>query len=120
MKRKPIRRFPTGNAPPQKSISTGKGYSGLEDELYYVGKEHIASRYRPIGLQPIGRFLSFCADSTASQKYFSEKWRLAGSASHAIRLMSGKGVPHRKIPPQKGGEQDGSSPPQVWQRMGAV
>lgn len=104
MKHKPIRRFPTGNAPPQKSTLTVKGCFGLEDELYYVGKEHIAFRYRPIGLQPIGRFLSFCADSVASQKYFSEKRRLAGSASHAIRLMSGKGVPHRKIPPQKGGE----------------
>ncbi len=120
MKRKPIRRFPTGNAPPPKSTLTVKGCSGLEGELYYVGKEHIVSRYRPIGLQPIGRFLSFCVDSAASQKYFSEKWRLAGSESNAIRLMSGKGVPHRKIPPQKGGEQDGSSPPQVWQRMGAV
>lgn len=120
MKRKPIRRFPTGNAPPQKSISTGKGYSGLEDELYCVGKEHIDSRYRPIGCNPIGRFLSFPAAHSGTKKYFSEKWRLAGSASNAIRLMSGKGVPHRKIPPQKGGEQDGSSPPQVWQRMGAV
>ncbi|MCI9543556.1 MAG: hypothetical protein HFE93_05080 [Acutalibacter muris] len=55
MKRKPIRRFPTGNAPPQKSTLTVKGCFGLGDELYYVGKEHIASRYRPIGLQPIGR-----------------------------------------------------------------
>ena len=115
MKYKPIRCFLTGNALPQKSELTVKGCFGLEDELYYVGKEHIASRYRPIGLQPIGRFLSFCAASAASQKYFSEKWCLAGSASNAIRLMSGKGVPHRKIPPQKGGEQDGSSPPQVWQ-----
>ena len=104
MKPKLIRRFPTRNAPPQKSTSTGKGYSGLQDELYYVEKEHIASLYRPIGLQPIGRFLSFCADSAASKKYFSKKRRLAGSAYNAIRLMSGKGVHHRKIPPQKGGE----------------
>ena len=74
MKRKPIRRFPTGNAPPQKSIPTGKGYSGLEDELYYVGKEHVASIYRTIGLQPIGRFLSFCVDSAANQKYLSDKF----------------------------------------------
>ena len=73
MKPKLIRRFPTRNAPPQKSTSTGKGYSGLQDELYYVEKEHIASLYRPIGLQPIGRFLSFCADSAASKKYFSKK-----------------------------------------------
>lgn len=120
MKRKPIRRFPTGNAPPRKNVSTVKGCFGLEDELYCVGKEHIDSIYRLIGLQPIGRFLSFYVDFAASQKYFSEKWRLAGSAFNAIRLMSGKGVPHRRIPPQKGGEQDGSSPPQVWQRMGAV
>ncbi len=120
MKRRPIRRFPTGNAPPQKSTLTVKGCFGLEDELYYVGKEYIVSRYRPIGLHPIGRFLSIYADSSASQKYFSENWRLAGSSLYAIRLMSGKGVPHRRIPPQKGGEQDGSSPPQVWQRMGAV
>ena len=103
MKHRPIRRFPTGNAPPQKSISTGKGYSGLEDELYYVGKEHITSRYRPIGLHPIGRFLSIYADSAASQKYFSENWRLAGSLLYAIRLMSGKGVPHRRIPPTERG-----------------
>lgn len=72
MKHKPIRRFPTGNAPPQKSTLTVKGCFGLEDELYYVGKEHIVSRYRPIGLQPIGRFLSF----------------------HAICPMRGKGIPH--------------------------
>ncbi len=120
MKRKPIRRFPAGNALPQKSAFTDKGRFGIEDELYYVGKKHIASRCRPIGLYPIGRFLSFHADCTASQKYFSENWRLAGSSLYAIRLMSGKGVPHRRIPPQKGGEQNGSSPPQVWQRMGAV
>ena len=103
MKRKPIRRFPTGNAPPRKNVSTVKSCFGLEDELYCVGKEHIDSIYRPIGLQPIGRFLSFYADFAASQKYFSEKWRLAGSAFNAIRLMSGKGVPPPKNPPTERG-----------------
>jgi len=102
MKRKLIRRFPAGNAPPQKSAFTDKGCFGLEDELYYVGKEHIDSKYHPIGLHPIGRYLSFCADCAAGQKNFSENWRLAGSSLYAIRLMSGKGVPHRRIPHRKG------------------
>ena len=104
MKHKPIRRFPTGNAPPQKVTLPVKAHSGLEDELYYVRKEHIVSSCRPIGLLPIGRFLSFYAVCVERQKYFSQNWRLAGSSFNAIRLISGKGVPHRKIPPQKGGE----------------
>ena len=72
--RRPIRRFPTGNAPPQKDTPVVSGCSDFEDELYYVGKEHVASIYRTIGLQPIGRFLSFCVDSAANQKYLSDKF----------------------------------------------
>ena len=98
MKFKAIRRFLTGNASPQKGVFTIKGYFDLEDELCCVGKEHIVSRYRPMGLHPIGRFLSF----------------------HTIRPMSGKEVPHRRPLTERRGEQDGSSSPQVWQQMGAV
>ena len=103
MKRRAYRQYQTGIAPPRKALSPVKGDLFCQDELYYVAKKHIASN-RPVGLRPIGRFLSFPAAHIRPQKYFSQKRRLAGSSFNANRLMSGKGVPHRKIPPQKGGE----------------
>jgi hypothetical protein len=68
MKYKPIRCFLTGNALPQKSELTVKGCFGLEDELYYVGKEHITSRYRPIGLHTVGRFFAVSRHSPYERK----------------------------------------------------
>lgn len=102
MKRKLIRHFPTGNAPPQKSTLTAKRLSGLQDELYYVDKENIKSNYRLMGLRPVGRFLFFSAVNTDAKNIFSKKRRSVGSTPYSIRLICGKGTTSPKIPHRKG------------------
>ena len=100
----------------KKSPSPATGTNGHEYVLYHASKLHSTSKFARLVYDLPGEFCCFLRPALCPENYFKkylQRRRLAGRQTGSIRSIGGKGETHLN-PPQKGGEKDGSNPPQVW------